>query len=93
MNTVLRAREKRLNPTCEGLGLKALGGIDNGRAPERVLLWVIFAVVLDGANALLHGLDDGVNGFIFALGINEDDRTTNGADGVCLLYTSDAADE
>ena len=82
MNTVLRACEKRLNPSCERRGLEALIGIDNGRAPEGVFLRVVFAVVLDGANALFHGLDDGIDGGIFALGVDENDRAADGADGV-----------
>ena len=65
-----------------GWDLEALIGVDNGCAPEGVFLRVIFAVVLDGANALFHGLDNGIDGGVFALGVDENDRAADGADGV-----------
>ena len=65
-----------------GWGLEALIGVDNGRAPEGVFLRVVFAVVLHCANTLLHRLDNGIDGGVFALGVNENDRAADGADGI-----------
>ena len=65
-----------------GWDLEALIGVDNGRTPEGVFLRVIFAVVLDGANTLFHRLDNGIDGGIFTLGVDENDRAADGADGV-----------
>ena len=65
-----------------GWDLEALIGVDNGRAPEGVFLRVIFAVILHCTNALFHGLDNGIDGGVFALGIDKNDGAADGADGV-----------